>query len=257
MYAPAHHPGRPRPACSDLPPTLRPLAVLSAAPKPDRRTSALAALAVYLVAGAGVMALGRTVRAVVKDIRTHGNPVVVEFERPAPPTATQRRPAVATTDPPAIPRPAPPDSDLVPERPPARLSTEDHAKDGTRLATPDELRNGRPENGGVTGLPVPRSGGEVGGSVVHDVSSQPPRVLRAVNPLYPDPARRARVQGPVELLITIDPSGAPSDVQVLSGHPAFHAEAERAARQWRFEPARVDGAAVQARFRLTIAFRLA
>lgn len=69
-------------------------------------------------------------------------------------------------------------------------------------------------------------------------------------------ARASRVQGPVELLMTIDERGVPMHVRVLSGHPAFHAEAERAARQWRFEAATQEGRAVPARFRLTILFRL-
>jgi protein TonB len=81
-------------------------------------------------------------------------------------------------------------------------------------------------------------------------------VLRQVDPAYPDFARRARVQGTVVLLMTVDEAGRPLRVQVLEGHPVFHEAAVQAARQWRFEPARVDGQAVSAAFRLTLKFSL-
>ena len=83
------------------------------------------------------------------------------------------------------------------------------------------------------------------------------RVLHQVQPVYPALARLTRAQGTVELRMTIDGAGVPTDVEVLSGpHPLLSAEAVRVARLWRFQPATVDGAAVPASFRLTVAFRL-
>jgi protein TonB len=81
-------------------------------------------------------------------------------------------------------------------------------------------------------------------------------VLRQVEPTYPDFARRARIQGTVVLLMTVDELGQPLRVQVLEGHPVFHETAVQAARQWRFEPARVDGRPVSASFRLTLKFTM-
>jgi len=81
-------------------------------------------------------------------------------------------------------------------------------------------------------------------------------VLRQVDPVYPEFARRARIQGPVVLMMTIDEQGQPIQVQVLEGHPAFHDAARQAARQWRFEPAHVNGRPVMASFRLTLKFTL-
>jgi protein TonB len=81
-------------------------------------------------------------------------------------------------------------------------------------------------------------------------------VLRQVDPVYPDFARRARIQGTVVLLMTVDESGQPLRVQVMEGHSVFHEAAVQAARQWRFEPARVDGHPVSASFRLTLKFSL-
>jgi protein TonB len=103
------------------------------------------------------------------------------------------------------------------------------------------------------GGPVLASGTGTG---VHDFTSVGLAVLRQVDPIYPDFARRARIQGPVVLMMTVDDQGVPIQVQVLEGHVAFHEAARQAARQWRFEPARVNGQPVSAAFRLTLKFSL-
>jgi protein TonB len=77
-----------------------------------------------------------------------------------------------------------------------------------------------------------------------------------VEPLYPDFARRARVQGTVVLMMVVDEQGVPIQVRALEGHAALQEAALQAARQWRFEPARLDGRPVSASFRLTLNFRL-
>jgi protein TonB len=92
--------------------------------------------------------------------------------------------------------------------------------------------------------------------VIHDFSMEGLAVLHRVDPIYPELARRARLQGPVVLLMTVDERGLPIQVQVLEGAPAFHEAALQAARQWRFEPARLEGRPVAASFRLTLKFSL-
>jgi protein TonB len=94
------------------------------------------------------------------------------------------------------------------------------------------------------------------GPIVHDFTATGLAVLRQVDPVYPDFARKARIQGPVVLMMTVDERGLPIQVQVLEGHPVFHEAALLAARQWRFEPARMDGRPVLATFRLTLKFSL-
>jgi len=81
-------------------------------------------------------------------------------------------------------------------------------------------------------------------------------VLKQVSPIYPDFAKRAHIQGAVLLLMTVDEQGQPIDVAILEGHPVFQETALQAARQWRFEPAKVDGRPVIAVFRLTLKFTL-
>jgi len=60
----------------------------------------------------------------------------------------------------------------------------------------------------------------------------------------------------VVIRMTIDERGLPSDVQAVSGIPVLQAPALRAARQWRFEPARQNGQPVAATFLLTLNFVL-
>lgn len=83
------------------------------------------------------------------------------------------------------------------------------------------------------------------------------QILRQAAPSYPPLARIARRQGSVVLLMTIDTQGVPVDVKLLtSPDPSLAAEAERAARLWRFAPALLNGQPVNAQFRLTLNFRL-
>jgi protein TonB len=140
--------------------------------------------------------------------------------------------------------PARADPDLAP----AFLSTVDHhgdlppvgvLKDGPDVSTSDTKE---PQ---VSARPV-----------IHDFSMEGLAVLHRVDPIYPELARRARLQGPVVLLMTVDERGLPIQVQVLEGAPAFHEAALQAARQWRFEPARLEGRPVAASFRLTLKFSL-
>jgi protein TonB len=92
--------------------------------------------------------------------------------------------------------------------------------------------------------------------VIHDFTATAPAILRRVDPIYPDLARRAHVQGTVVLMMIVDDRGVPMQVNILDGPPALQEVALQAARQWRFEPALMDGHPVPASFRLTLNFRL-
>ncbi len=261
MHPHAHPPGGLRLACADLPPTLQPHAILSVAPRPDRRISALAATVIYLGMASGLVLLGRH-RAVIGIPPSRGPETILELNpelKPSQPTLPDppARQAAATTAPIADTPPLPPESLVPPEERPTRLSEIDNSTIGARPATAVEIQAGKVGDSFSTAARRSTSPGETSGySTVRDFTANPPRVLHAVNPTYPTMARISHLQGPVELLMTLDERGVPSRVEVVSGHPAFHAEAERAARLWRFEPATLEGRPVPARFRLTIAFRL-
>ncbi|MGJ4730256.1 energy transducer TonB [Luteimonas sp. SDU101] len=83
-----------------------------------------------------------------------------------------------------------------------------------------------------------------------------PRVLSAPPPEYPLAALRAGASGEVVLQIEVRADGRPGKVEVLSGtrNRALDRAAVRAVRQWRFEPAMRDGAAVAGSVQQTIRF---
>lgn len=259
MRFPARTAGGLRPACAELPPTLRPHAVLAAAPPADRGASLALAALVYLLLATGGAYLARnaaTLRTALPPTSREDFDIRDELPKPQqPPPSPPASTAVAHANPPANPTPLPPDSDLPPTDTPRRLPDQDQSLVGVRAATDEELQRGwvppRPPGSGaneVEGLPST--------AAVHDFTADPPKVLHAERPSYPNLARKAGIQGPVLLAMVIDEAGVPVQVDLLSGHPAFHSEAERAARMWRFEPARASGRPVPARFRLTLVFRL-
>lgn len=77
-------------------------------------------------------------------------------------------------------------------------------------------------------------------------------------PRFPESERLAGREDTVIVAITVDDRGAVLDVGLRqpSRHAAFNREALRAARSWRFEPARHHGVAVATTFDKRIEFRL-
>lgn len=234
------------PAFADLPPTLRPHAVTAAAPSSDHARSAALSALVYVLLGGGALAFSSSRPAVVPvPIRPTRPEYVIEIDRPPMPRPVESGPGSlrgpASGPAPFVTNPVVP----IPEDPlptGAGLPTEDHHLDAGLSGTGPSTGN----------LGVDQAAG----AGIQDFSSVGLAVLHRVDPLYPEFARKAQIQGPVVLLMTVDERGQPIRVQVLEGHPAFHVSALQAARQWRFEPARMNGQVVAANFKLTLNFRL-
>jgi protein TonB len=238
------------PVFPDLPPTLQPHAILAAAPPSNTlRAASLSGLAyLLLVGGALVLAsLGpKAVLAPVLPPAPRWRPVEIEGPPRLRPLERQAAMIAGTGGGGAVAAPSGSPSRADPDEPAAGLPTADRHLD---------LPGAGPALPGFAG-PVSANPGPVAGPIIHDFSATAPAILRRVDPIYPDLARRAHVQGTVVLLMVVDDSGVPMQVRVLDGHPALQEAALHAARQWRFEPARMDGQAVAASFRLTLNFRL-
>jgi len=86
-----------------------------------------------------------------------------------------------------------------------------------------------------------------------------PHRIEAPQPVYPEGARKQRIQGTVVLEALIGTNGAVDDVKVLRPMPGGLTEAAKnAVRQWKFEPARnAKGEAVPVRYVLAVRFRFA
>jgi len=91
----------------------------------------------------------------------------------------------------------------------------------------------------------------VGGNITE------PRKVSGPNPLYPEAARRARIQGVVVLECTIGKNGIVNSVKVLRGLPLGLTEAAvDAVNKWRFEPSTLNGKPVEVLYILTVRFNL-
>lgn len=85
----------------------------------------------------------------------------------------------------------------------------------------------------------------------------PPRVVEKAFPAYPEDAKEEKVQGVVIVQAVIETDGSVSRVRFIKRlHPSLDQAAAEAIRQWRFEPALLDGEPVAVHYNLTINFRL-
>lgn len=254
MISLAHLPGQ-GVAYADLPPTLQPHAVTAAAPQADQLRLMVLSGGIYLALVGAVLAVSALApKAPLAPARgTHPERTFVfdpipQLPRVRQPMASIRGQSgvgvVIPASAPEVPVAA------IPEAPSASLPAE------APHAPAQGLGTGRSHGLNATPDPTGTETGSGAAAMVHDFSMTGLAVLQRVDPIYPDFARRARIQGTVVLLMTVDTAGLPMEVQVLDGPVALREAAIRAARQWRFVPARMDGQPVAASFRLTLKFAL-
>ena len=105
----------------------------------------------------------------------------------------------------------------------------------------------------MTGLPPAGAGGE---SVRVIGELKPPKLLKQVDPVYPEVARKARVEGIVILEATTDVYGRVQSIKVLRSIPLLDQAAIDAVRQWEYEPMLIDGKPRSAVFTTTVRFTL-
>jgi TonB family protein len=74
------------------------------------------------------------------------------------------------------------------------------------------------------------------GQVRVESKEQDAKRLNNVLPPYPEAAKRAGIQGTVQLLVTIGKDGSVTNIRVLSGHPMLAEAAAGAVRLWRYSP---------------------
>jgi Ca-activated chloride channel family protein len=112
-------------------------------------------------------------------------------------------------------------------------------------------------SGGVLGgmpppLPPPRPKKvepmRVGGNV------QESKLIRKVEPVYPELARRARVEAMIILEISVDEQGNVNAARVVRGHPLLDEAAVQAVKQWKYSPTLLNGAPVPVIATVTMIF---
>jgi TonB family protein len=101
-----------------------------------------------------------------------------------------------------------------------------------------------------TGLGQPlQSTSRVGGN------TKAPRRIYEIPPMLPDAARKAGIRGTVIILIDIAEDGTVPNARVLRSIPLLDAAALECARQWRYEPALLNGKPVQVTTTEAVSFR--
>jgi protein TonB len=90
----------------------------------------------------------------------------------------------------------------------------------------------------------------VGGNV------RPPTKTRHVNPVYPEVAKSARVQGVVIMEVTIDEQGRVAEARVLRSIPLLDQAALDSVQQWEFTPTLLNGTPVPIVMTVTVQFSL-
>jgi TonB family protein len=84
----------------------------------------------------------------------------------------------------------------------------------------------------------------------------PPRKIVHVNPVYPDEARQARVQGVVIIEARIEADGRIINARILRSIPLLDQAALDAVTQWVFTPTLQDGSPVPVLTAMTVQFSL-
>ena len=84
----------------------------------------------------------------------------------------------------------------------------------------------------------------------------PAKYARCPAPVFPPEAKKSGLKGTVLLLVEVDEAGRPASVciQRTSGYELLDTAALRTVRNWRFEPARLDGQAVTSRAQVPVRF---
>ncbi len=81
-------------------------------------------------------------------------------------------------------------------------------------------------------------------------------IISKVQPVYPEEARVARIQGSVVMKAVISETGDIASLEVLSGHPFLAPAAMDAVKQWKYRPYLLQGKPVQVETQITVNFTL-
>jgi protein TonB len=92
--------------------------------------------------------------------------------------------------------------------------------------------------------PVP-----IGGDV------KPAKLIKSVQPVYPAMARSQHVSGNVQVDALIDADGSVSAMKVLSGPALLRDAAIQSLKQWKYQPAELDGKPTSMHLTVTLQFR--
>jgi TonB family protein len=113
------------------------------------------------------------------------------------------------------------------------------------------------EGGVAGGVPGSKPDTQFEGDAVRAVGKvQPPKIVKMVQPVYPEIARQGRVEGVVILEAKADEEGNVVDARILRSIKVLDQAAIDAVKQWKYEPMIIDGKAHKVVFTVTVRFVL-
>ncbi len=147
---------------------------------------------------------------------------------------------------------------VAPIEVPNQIKPEENMDLGVEGGVPGGVEGGVPGGvvGGVVGglpsdaPPPPAKVVRIGGQLAA------PKLIRKVNPVYPDLAVQSRVSAIVILEAEVDTRGYVRSVKVLRGHPLFDDSAVEAVKQWRYQPLLLNGEPTGFILTVTVTFNL-
>ena len=77
-----------------------------------------------------------------------------------------------------------------------------------------------------------------------------------MRPVYPEEARKTRAHAVVTMRAFTGKTGAPGEIEVLSGDPMFVPAAITAVKQWRYDPCSIAGEPAEVRGVIEVPFTL-
>ncbi len=83
-----------------------------------------------------------------------------------------------------------------------------------------------------------------------------PTKIGGVEPIYPEDAKAAGVQGTVYLDAVLARDGSVQELKVLRGDSMLNDAALAAVRQWRYTPTKLNGVPVEVQMTVIVQFRL-
>ncbi len=131
---------------------------------------------------------------------------------------------------------------VAPIEVPNTIKPEEGLDLGVEGGVPGGVEGGVPGGvvGGVVGgieaaPPPPARVVRIGGQIAQ------PKIIRRIEPVYPDLAKASRVSALLILEAEVDTRGYVKTVKVLRGHPLFDEAAMEALKQWRYQPLLLNG----------------
>ena len=88
------------------------------------------------------------------------------------------------------------------------------------------------------------------------IGVQTANLIYQVKPVYPEIAKRTRIQGIVVLEAVISKGGSVDALRVISGHPLLTQAALDAVKQWRYRPTMLNGEPIDVVTTVTVTFTL-